>query len=203
VSRFSFSEIRPADNPQEAVCPIRHRGTDVITGEQQMKTLTLKIGSYAIGLAALLASMGAAADIDKSAAPDFALKSNSGENLRLSEFRGDVVMINFWASWCGPCRQEMPLLDELYGQYEPMGFTILGVNVEEDSTQAKQMLKDSPVNFPVLFDNQSEVSKLYKVIAMPSTVLVDRDGNVRYLHQGYKPGFEEAYQQQVRALIRE
>jgi thiol-disulfide isomerase/thioredoxin len=112
-------------------------------------------------------------------------------------------MINFWASWCGPCRQEMPLLDELYTQYQPLGFTILGVNVEENSSKAKQLLMESPVNFPILFDNKSEVSKLYKVVAMPSTVLVDRDGNVRYLHQGYKPGYEESYQQQVRALIRE
>jgi len=169
-----------------------------------MKALaTLKADFYAIGLAALLVGMSAMADIDKSAAPDFTLKSSSGENLRLSEFRGEVVMINFWASWCGPCRQEMPLLDELYSQYKPMGFTILGVNVEEDPAQAKQMLKATPVNFPVLFDNQSEVSKLYNVVAMPSTVLVDRDGNVRYLHQGYKPGFEDTYQQQVRALIRE
>jgi len=168
-----------------------------------MKALRLKTGRYAMGLAALLIGMSAAADIDNSAAPDFTLKSESGENLRLSEFRGEVVMINFWASWCGPCRQEMPLLDELYSQYKPMGFTILGVNVEEDSSKAKQMLDESPVNFPVLFDNQSEVSKLYNVVAMPSTVLVDRDGNIRYLHQGYKPGFEEAYQQQVRALIRE
>jgi peroxiredoxin len=166
-------------------------------------TLTLKKGLYAIGVAALLASLSARADISQGAAPDFTLKSDTGENLRLSEFRGEVVMINFWASWCGPCRQEMPLLDELYTQYQPLGFTILSVNVEEDSTQAKQMLKDIPVNFPVLYDNQSEVSKLYKVVAMPSTVLVDRDGNVRYLHQGYKPGYEEAYQQQVRALIRE
>jgi peroxiredoxin len=166
-------------------------------------TLTLKKGLYAIGIAALLAGLSAHADISEGVAPDFTLKSDTGENLRLSEFRGEVVMINFWASWCGPCRQEMPLLDELYTQYQPLGFTILSVNVEEDSTQAKQMLKDIPVNFPVLYDNQSEVSKLYKVVAMPSTVLVDRDGKVRYLHQGYKPGYEEAYQQQVRALIRE
>lgn len=136
-------------------------------------------------------------------APDFALKSESGANLRLSEFRGEVVMINFWASWCGPCRQEMPLLDELYSQYKPLGFTILGVNVEEDSSKAKEVLEDIPVSFPVLFDTDSKVSKLYNVVAMPSTVLVDRDGNMRYLHRGYKPGYEDAYQEQVRALIRE
>ena len=161
-------------------------------------------GITLVGLAACLASAPASAEFSQDGpAPDFVLKSENGENLRLSEFRGEVVMINFWASWCGPCRQEMPLLDELHTQYEPMGFTVLGVNVEEDPTKARQMLGDSPVSFPVLFDKESEVSKLYKVVAMPSTVLVDRDGNVRYLHQGYKPGYEEAYQQQVRALIRE
>jgi peroxiredoxin len=168
-----------------------------------MKTSTLKRTLYGIGAAIWLGSGVTLADIERSAAPDFTLKSNSGENLRLSEYRGEVVMINFWASWCGPCRQEMPLLDELYSQYQPMGFTVLGVNVEEDSTKARDMLKNLPVNFPVLFDDQSEVSRLYNVVAMPSTVLVDRDGKVRYLHQGYQPGLEETYQQQVRALIRE
>lgn len=168
-----------------------------------MKTSILKRILYGTGVAAWLGATAALADIDRGAAPDFTLKSDSGENLRLSEYRGDVVMINFWASWCGPCRQEMPLLDELYTDYQPMGFTVLGVNVEEDSTRAREMLKNISVTFPVLFDNQSKVSKLYNVVAMPSTVLVDRDGNVRYLHQGYKPGLEETYQQQVRALIRE
>ncbi|VAW78316.1 hypothetical protein MNBD_GAMMA13-676 [hydrothermal vent metagenome] len=163
-----------------------------------------KSGVYALGMAAILALNPANADTTtEGPAPDFALKNNSGKNLRLSEFRGEVVMINFWASWCAPCRQEMPLLEELYSQYQPMGFTILGVNVEEDSSKAKQMLRDIPVSFPILFDNNSKVSKLYNVVAMPSTVLVDRNGNVRYLHQGYKPGYEDAYQQQVRALIRE
>lgn len=136
-------------------------------------------------------------------APDFTLKTTSGENVRLSEFRGEVVMINFWASWCAPCRQEMPLLEELYTQYQPLGFTILGVNVEQDSSKALAMLEDIPVSFPIMLDSQSTVSKLYDVVAMPTSILVDRDGNMRYLHHGYKPGYEEQYQQQVRELIRE
>lgn len=157
----------------------------------------------ALLLSALTGLLPASADTSKGPAPDFALKSGDGKNLRLSEFRGDVVMINFWASWCGPCRQEMPLLEELYQEYEPLGFTILGVNVEENSAKAKDLLRKIPVSFPVLFDNTSKVSKLYDVVAMPSTVLIDRDGNMRYLHQGYKPGYIEQYQQQVRELIRE
>jgi peroxiredoxin len=136
-------------------------------------------------------------------APDFTLKSNSGENIRLSELRGEVVLINFWASWCGPCRQEMPILSELHDKYKAMGFTVLGVNVEENSSAARKLLKDMPVSFPVLFDNDSSVSKQYDVAAMPSTVLVDRNGDMRYLHKGYKPGLENTYVEQVRNLIRE
>ena len=160
-------------------------------------------GTRALVSGCLFLVATAHADISQGIAPDFTLKSNSGENLRLSEHRGEVVMINFWASWCGPCRQEMPLLEQLYSEYQPLGFTILGVNVEEDPSKAEALLSDIPVSFPVLFDTQSQVSKLYDVVAMPSTVLVDRDGNVRYLHHGYKPGYEQTYQEQVRALIRE
>lgn len=136
-------------------------------------------------------------------APDFTLKSLSGENLKLSELRGEVVMVNFWASWCGPCRQEMPLLDQLYKRYQPMGFTILGVNVEEDAGVAKKVLQELPVSFPILFDQTNKISELYQVSAMPSTFLVDRDGKLRYLHKGYQPGYEEQYQAQIRELIRE
>lgn len=136
-------------------------------------------------------------------APDFTLKSGSGENIKLSELRGQVVLINFWASWCGPCRKEMPLLDQLYQQYKPLGFTVLGVNVEEDPAQARTLLGKVPVSFPVLFDGTNAVSKQYDVIAMPTTVIVDRNGNMRYLHKGYMPGYEDAYQQQVRALLTE
>lgn len=136
-------------------------------------------------------------------APDFTLKSTTGENLKLSEFRGEVVMINFWASWCGPCRQEMPILDAMYEQYKDLGFTILGVNVEEDPEGARKLLKSIPVNFPVLLDSENAVSELYKVVAMPSTYLVDRDGNLRFYHMGYKPGYEKDYDTQVRSLLRE
>ena len=145
----------------------------------------------------------AASGLTGSPAPDFALKSSTGENLRLSEYRGDVVMINFWATWCGPCRQEMPLLDELYTRYERVGFSLLGVNIDDDSQRAMDMISDLGVTFPVLFDDRKEVSKLYQVDAMPVTVLVDREGSVRYVHHGYKPGYEQQYLDEIRSLLRE
>jgi thiol-disulfide isomerase/thioredoxin len=136
-------------------------------------------------------------------APDFTLSSNQGNNLRLEELRGQVVLLNFWASWCGPCRQEMPILDELHKRYERAGFKVLGVNVEPDSAEANRLLKKIPVTFPILYDTDSTVSKLYDVQAMPTTVLIDRDGNQRFLHKGYKPGYEKSYRQQIKQLIRE
>jgi thiol-disulfide isomerase/thioredoxin len=156
----------------------------------------------ATGLLLCLGPIAMASALSGSA-PDFTLKSDSGQNLRLSEHRGQVVMINFWASWCGPCRQEMPILDELQQRYSKAGFTVLGVNVEQDNGQAMQLLQGMNLSFPILFDPQSVVSKLYDVNAMPSTVMIDRDGNMRYLHRGYKPGYEEQYRQQIKELIRE
>jgi thiol-disulfide isomerase/thioredoxin len=120
-----------------------------------------------------------------------------------SEFKGQVVLINFWATWCGPCRKEMPLLEQLYQRYEPLGFTLLGVNVEEQAGDAEKFLGEVPVSFPVLWDPENQVSKLYDVSAMPSTVLVDREGNMRFLHHGYQEGYENAYQDQIRTLVRE
>ena len=96
----------------------------------------------ALAFGALAASSLASSSLEGQVAPDFALKSSTGENLRLSEYRGDVVMINFWATWCGPCRQEMPLLDELYSRYERVGFNLLGVNIDDDSRRAMQMVEE-------------------------------------------------------------
>ena len=113
------------------------------------KPLAKRLGRLitAIALTILAASSLASSDMTGRPAPDFALKSSSGDNLRLSEFRGDVVMINFWATWCGPCRQEMPLLDELYQRYNRVGFNLLGVNIDDDSNRAMAMIRELGVEF--------------------------------------------------------
>jgi peroxiredoxin len=151
----------------------------------------------------LLLGVAGAATIS-APAPDFALPSSTGEQITLGDLRGEVVMINFWATWCGPCRQEMPHLEALHQRYENLGFTLLGVNVEDDPEGARKWLTEhARVSFPILFDSRNEVSKLYEVVAMPSTVIVDRGGAVRFIHHGYKPGYENEYQTQIRALLRE
>jgi len=170
-----------------------------------MKSKLSTVGLSLILLASL--SIGIAGPASAAAgagpAPNFTLKSLGGKNLKLSELAGNVVLINFWASWCGPCREEMPLLNALHKKYQPLGFTVLGVNVEEQADNARGFLNDFPVDFPVLLDSNNRVSKLYKVIAMPTTVVVDRDGNMRFLHKGYKPGDEKKYRKMVKKLVRE
>lgn len=159
-------------------------------------------GLRVTALAATLAVsslVGASASL----APTFALPSRGGDTVTLDKLKGQVVMINFWASWCGPCRTEMPLLDQMYKRYSSLGFTLLGVNVESDTKDAEKLLQQMPVSFPVLFDKENKVSKLYEVNAMPSTVFIDRKGNVRYLHRGYKNGDEGEYLNQIRALLKE
>ncbi|WP_339750164.1 TlpA disulfide reductase family protein [uncultured Marinobacter sp.] len=161
------------------------------------------VKSFAVtGILACMSPL-ASAEAMNVPAPDFTLESRSGENLRLEDHRGEVVMLNFWASWCGPCRQEMPLMDELYSQYKDLGFTILAVNVDENRDEAHRFLDKVPVNYPILYDPESSVSELYEVQAMPTTVMIDRDGNARYLHYGYQPGYEDDYEQQIRELVRE
>ena len=148
-------------------------------------------------------SVGVQAASVSGPAPNFTLKSLNGSNVKLSELRGKVVLLNFWASWCGPCREEMPLLNKIHNKYQPLGFTILGVNVEEQSDAAKNFIAQRPVDFPILLDSKNQVSKMYDVVAMPTTVLIDRDGNMRFLHQGYQSGDEAEYRKMVKKLVRE
>jgi peroxiredoxin len=151
----------------------------------------------------LAACAGIASAISTGPAPDFTLKTLDGPNLRLQEQRGRVVMVNFWATWCGPCRQEMPQLNKLYEKYRGSGFVLLGVNVDDDTRNAASVAGKLGVKFPVLLDTDKAVSKRYELATMPSTVIIDRDGKVRYMHRGYRDGFEDTYEKQIRELLKE
>jgi peroxiredoxin len=147
--------------------------------------------------------VSAPAAVPSGTAPDFTLRTSQGQNLRLQEQRGQVVMVNFWATWCGPCKQEMPHLNRLYEKYRASGFVLLGVNVDDDARNAIGTASKLGVTFPVLLDAEKKVSRLYDLNTMPSTVMIDRDGRVRYLHRGYRDGYEETYDRQIRELLKE
>jgi peroxiredoxin len=156
-----------------------------------------------IALTALVATFMAYAADAGGPAPAFTLTSLTGQPGALSQYKGQVVMVNFWATWCGPCQQEMPLLDQMYKKYKPAGFTLIGVNVDKEAPPVKDLMARKPVSFPVLLDPANQVSKAYHVDEMPSTVIIDRKGEIRYIHRGYKPGDENDYQDRIRQLIRE
>jgi peroxiredoxin len=147
--------------------------------------------------------MAAAPDLVGKDAPDFVLKSADGKNLRLSEFRGQVVLVNFWARWAGDSREEMPALDRINTTYNRAGLVVLGVSVDEDSRRAREFADAMKVGYPILFDTGPDIGRDYLLQRMPMTILVDRSGVVRYSSVGFKRGDERTYLDQIRELLRE
>ncbi|WP_394129925.1 TlpA family protein disulfide reductase [Shewanella maritima] len=164
----------------------------------QSKTIAI-----AMSAASLLVSSFSFALSPGQVAPDFTLKSMQGQNLNLAEQRGEIIIINFWASWCGPCRKEMPVLQKLQDKYQDLGVQVWGINVEQDNEAGRNFLKGLDLSFPILFDASNTLSETYDVKAMPTTVIVDRDGNVRHVYYGYQDGYEKKYAKAIKQLIRE
>ena len=121
------------------------------------------------------------------------------QNAELSQFKGKVVYVDFWASWCGPCAKSFPFMNELHRQLNDRGFQIVGVNLDENPADAKEFLAKYPAEFTVLADASEEkrCAKDFNVQAMPSSYLIDREGKVHHVHLGFKPG--EA--QDVRVMV--
>jgi thiol-disulfide isomerase/thioredoxin len=136
-------------------------------------------------------------------ASDFALRSLAADNIRLSEQLGEVVILNFWATWCGPCRQEMPLLEGIYSKYRRAGLTLLSINIDQDQQDVGEMVQTLKLSYPVLLDLRNEVAKAYQLETLPLTVLIDREGVVRYVSEGYKAGYELRYTEKLRELLNE
>jgi peroxiredoxin len=159
-------------------------------------------GFVAIALLASAAFPAAPALIGKPA-PDFVLKSLDGTNLRLSEFRGQVVLVNFWARWAGESRVEMPVLNQINTTYHRAGLVVLGVSVDEDARRARDFADGMKVGYPILLDTTPQIGRDYMIETMPVTLLVDRSGIVRFSRVGFKPGDEQMYLDQIREYLRE
>lgn len=165
--------------------------------------LAAALATLTAGFTGLFGTPALASVKPQQPAPDFTLARAEGGNLRLAEQRGQVVLINFWASWCGPCRVEMPHLNRLHAAYKASGFTVLAINVDDDPKHGAATAARWGVRVPVLLDANKQVTRRYDLGAMPGTVLVDRDGQVRYLHRGYREGMEADYERQIRELVKE
>jgi peroxiredoxin len=153
------------------------------------------------GLLAIAGSVSAATQLLGSDAPDFVLKSVAGKNLRLSEYRGEVVMLSFWATWCGDCRAQLEELGAMRDRYQDAGVELLAVSLDQNARAAGEMTAEA--TYPVLHDAAGEVGRMYDVTKMPVMVLIDRGGVVREVFEGFRRGNEEQYLERVQALLRE
>lgn len=149
------------------------------------------------------AAVPAADSLAGSEAPDFVLKSITGKNERLSEYRGDVVMLSFWASWCSDCRAQLEQLTAMHSRYQDAGVALLAVSLDQNGKQAKQIATTLGADYPVLNDPTGDVGKLYAVERMPVMLLIDRSGVVRNVFEGYRRGNEGEYLERLQALLRE
>jgi peroxiredoxin len=146
---------------------------------------------------------GAAPSLVGKEAPDFVLRGLDGRNLRLSEYRGQVVLVNFWARWAGDSRREMPALERINATYGRAGLIVIGVSVDEDARRAGDFAGSMGVSYPVLLDRDGVTGRAYSIKDMPFTILVDRAGIVRYSNVGFKRGDENSYLDEIRELLRE
>jgi cytochrome c biogenesis protein CcmG/thiol:disulfide interchange protein DsbE len=132
-------------------------------------------------------------------APDFTLKTPEGQEVSLSDLKGQAVVLNFWASWCGPCRQEMPDLQAAYERYKEDGLVVVGLNLSESRLTVHRFLADVPVTFPILIDEKNRVEDLYHIIPLPTTYFIDKSGKIVHKREGQMSG--DYIDRQVRALL--
>jgi thiol-disulfide isomerase/thioredoxin len=123
--------------------------------------------------------------ISAAPAPDFTLPTGEGE-MTLSNLKGQVVYLDFWASWCGPCRKSFPWMNEMQKQYKDQGLTIIAVNLDKDLKQARKFLSLYPADFTIAFDPKGDVPLLYDVKGMPTSYIIDKDGNIHTTHIGFR-----------------
>lgn len=158
---------------------------------------------------AIAVAIGAAAQADPAYpllghdAPDFALHAIAGENVRLSEHRGDVVVLSFWGSRCTPCRAQLAALNRSFSTYRSAGMQVYAISIDDDQARALAYAHGETVAFALLLDPGKTVSRSYQIDNLPMTLLIDRSGVVRHVFRDFDAKSEELYLQQLRALLNE
>ncbi|HNR92653.1 MAG TPA: TlpA disulfide reductase family protein [Dokdonella sp.] len=156
-----------------------------------------------LSLCAAFAASAADSPLVGREAPDFALRAMAGDNVRLSEARGQVVVLSFFGSRCNPCRAQLAELDAVYRTYGPAGLTVYGISIDDDAEKARQFSASVGVGFPMLADPQKAVGREYAIDRLPTVVIVDRAGKVRYVHRDPESRSEPVYVRELRRLLDE
>ena len=132
-----------------------------------------------------------------------AVFSANAAPLNLADYKGKVVYLDFWASWCNPCRQSFPWMNDLQDSYRKSGLVVIGVNVDHDRDLAQGFLRKSPAEFDILYDPEGQIARQFEFRDMPTSVLIDRSGHVRYVHAGFFPEKRNEYLAHVQTLLSE
>jgi peroxiredoxin len=169
---------------------------------RRLKLVLRCIAALMIATVSLTASAAGYPLLDAQA-PDFALRAFAGDNIRLSEHRGEVVVLTFWSTTCTTCAAELQALGRSYVTYRSAGLQMFGVSVDDDQVRARDFAGSHHVAFAMLADPQKSVSRLYQVDNLPMTILIDRGGTVRQVMRDFGPKSEALYLQQLRELLNE
>ncbi len=165
-----------------------------------------KTKSTIIGLTGALllvaASVPIASTENAQLAPSFSVQNLAGgASIKLDQFQGKVVYVDFWASWCGPCLKSFPFMENLHQQYSGEGLVVVAINMDQNPEDAHKFLTENPVNFLIGQDRQGSVAEQYGVLAMPSSFVIDRDGLVKHVHYGFKSSDKEKISSLVASLL--
>ena len=159
----------------------------------------MRASTVAVAFAAMLASTAFAQEVGQPA-PAFDVPGSSG-NVRLADMKGKVVYVDFWASWCAPCKQSFPWMNEMQAKYGPRGLQIVGVTVDRKREDAEKFLAATPAKFAVAYDTTGQVAGAYKPKGMPTSFLIGADGVVRAVHVGFKDSDRAELEKQIEAQL--
>jgi peroxiredoxin len=160
--------------------------------------MRLMAGGLVIG--AVMAQCAMLPEKDRKPAPNFSLQDANGKTLKLSDFKGKVVLLNFWATWCGPCKLEIPWFEDFQTTYKGKAFTVIGVSMDDDGWKAvKPYIASSKMNYPVVVGNDKLADSFGGVDAMPTTFIIDKQGNIAATHMGLVG--KDVYQAEILSLM--